>query len=400
MIAGKIFALITEKKFPTFYFNRIQKVRWGDIEKFLLLVIIWISFCDTFVVLTEQKLPISSIFVLFVFFIFLYLFMFGLSFLIGQIKFITKDRSEALVLVFTNPSKTLALGIPLILILYKDYPYLGLFQIPLLIYQPLQLTMSGLFLNKLKSWRERDPTFSLEESMKGGTEEISCSDPEKGSTSGDDTDLENAIEMSDKESTSSENSDLEDNNNNKEEEDNNKGENNKEEVVIEFLDEDNENNNESLNDLLDEDNDETNILEDGDEYINDDTNILEDGDDDIILENSSNNQLLYDNITSNSLHKKPTLNYIIDMVDREGMNEDDIQITTSLVENVNNNIIEEEGVVDKEDNIKLVEKVYLIKKDLDNIEDNEPDDLVENPIRGDIIVNDEENIEIIEKDDY
>eukprot|EP01091_Cochliopodium_minus_P008291 TRINITY_DN1853_c0_g1_i2.p1 TRINITY_DN1853_c0_g1~~TRINITY_DN1853_c0_g1_i2.p1 ORF type:complete len:246 (-),score=44.79 TRINITY_DN1853_c0_g1_i2:129-866(-) len=109
MIVGKLLAVLLENKASN-CFEKFGRVKWGEIEKILLLFIIWSSFSDSFLKLKSQELNVFVIITLVGYLIGLYFLMLGFSFLLSLIKFISRDRSDALVLLFLCPSKTLVLG--------------------------------------------------------------------------------------------------------------------------------------------------------------------------------------------------------------------------------------------------------------------------------------------------
>jgi sodium/bile acid cotransporter 7 len=60
-------------------------------------------------------------------------------------------KSDRIAALFCSTQKTLALGVPLVSILYADHPNLALLTLPLIIYHPLQLFIGGILVSRLKS---------------------------------------------------------------------------------------------------------------------------------------------------------------------------------------------------------------------------------------------------------
>jgi len=54
-------------------------------------------------------------------------------------------------------TKTIALGFPMIAVLFGSQPNVGLLSLPLLIYHPSQIVIGSFFIRPLKAWVERAP---------------------------------------------------------------------------------------------------------------------------------------------------------------------------------------------------------------------------------------------------
>jgi len=67
------------------------------------------------------------------------------------------NRMDRTAILFCTTQKTAAMGIPLINTMFEEDDNLGLYQVPLLIYHPLQLLVASLLMFKIKEWIESDP---------------------------------------------------------------------------------------------------------------------------------------------------------------------------------------------------------------------------------------------------
>ena len=65
----------------------------------------------------------------------------------SKLRFSNSDR---IAIVFCSPQKTMALGIPMVSILFAGHPQLALLSLPLVIYHPLQLLISGVLAARLR----------------------------------------------------------------------------------------------------------------------------------------------------------------------------------------------------------------------------------------------------------
>jgi len=152
----------------------VQKIS-GDITKFLLLVIIWNTFCDTFAkkladVATQDFIIVICIVVAF----HITVILFAIS--VYRLKCFKLNRRTQVSAWFCSTQKTIVMGIPLVKIIFEGNPNIGLIQIPLLMYHPTQTLLASFFLGKINAWvkkddeEERDETASLLHNGNGGPE--------------------------------------------------------------------------------------------------------------------------------------------------------------------------------------------------------------------------------------
>ncbi len=116
----------------------------------LLLLIIFSTFCDTFMrgfALPPSTLATLALLVSTSHFVFL-----GLAWRLGAAARLAPRQRAALLLSSTQ--KTLALGLPLLRVVFSGRPDLALLCTPLLIQHPLQLVVGSLLVPRLKSYVE------------------------------------------------------------------------------------------------------------------------------------------------------------------------------------------------------------------------------------------------------
>eukprot|EP01091_Cochliopodium_minus_P019659 TRINITY_DN833_c1_g1_i1.p1 TRINITY_DN833_c1_g1~~TRINITY_DN833_c1_g1_i1.p1 ORF type:complete len:368 (+),score=74.41 TRINITY_DN833_c1_g1_i1:137-1240(+) len=152
LIAGKIMEVLILHKIM----NKVN-IPFGLITKFLLLFIIWTIISDTFASKVHESLSALTILFLFLFLIFVYYLMIFVGMLLSLIPGIVRDRGDTVVLITVCTSKSLGNAIPMIAIMFAGSPDVGLYQIPLLIFGPLQITLSGIMNGFIKKWRYKDP---------------------------------------------------------------------------------------------------------------------------------------------------------------------------------------------------------------------------------------------------
>jgi len=93
------------------------------------------------------------------------------------------NRMDRVAILFCTTQKTAAMGIPLINTMFETDDNLGLYQVPLLIYHPLQLLVASLLMFKIVEWIENDPRKpSISEQDETNASEIVCVRHENGET--------------------------------------------------------------------------------------------------------------------------------------------------------------------------------------------------------------------------
>jgi predicted Na+-dependent transporter len=67
------------------------------------------------------------------------------------------DRGDAVAVAMCGATKTVALGIPLISVIYASSDKAGILAVPLLMYHAFQILAGALLVPRLRAWRARDP---------------------------------------------------------------------------------------------------------------------------------------------------------------------------------------------------------------------------------------------------
>ncbi|KAJ3361166.1 hypothetical protein GGF32_007721 [Allomyces javanicus] len=138
---------------PSFVAKITKTVNTSSISSCMLLLLVFSTFCDTF---ESQKHnggaidPGSLLTMIALIFVVIYPVFLYLCFSIGRLlKF---PRPDAISIAYCGSTKTLSLGIPLIGIIYKGDPNIGMYSLPLLIYHATQLFVGGWAVARFRRW--------------------------------------------------------------------------------------------------------------------------------------------------------------------------------------------------------------------------------------------------------
>jgi len=122
--------------------------RLRHIPSILLLYIIWCVFSATFVIGIDPTL-VKAVGWTIMFATILHTIVLGLSWSCSAWSLFGFTREDRIAALFCSTQKTLALGIPLVSILYGQRPDLVWLTLPLIIYHPLQLFIGGVLVARL-----------------------------------------------------------------------------------------------------------------------------------------------------------------------------------------------------------------------------------------------------------
>jgi len=125
----------------------------GVIDRLTILLLIYTSFCDSFVfgVWTKHGIVVvvaSAIISVVIFYFVLYVLGWGSD----RLGFNREDRIAAL---FCGSKKSMATGVPMAQLMFGSNPALGLILLPIMIYHPFQLIVGGILANK---WGKQAPS--------------------------------------------------------------------------------------------------------------------------------------------------------------------------------------------------------------------------------------------------
>jgi len=126
-----------------------KKPPFGQIGSFMLLLIIYSAFCDTFMSphLNIDGSSLLSIAVLIV----------AIQLTLITIIFKTTQKlgyapEDIVCMIYSASHKSLTLGIPMLKIIYSGSDFLSQLSIPLLCYHPTQILLGGLLVPKVNAW--------------------------------------------------------------------------------------------------------------------------------------------------------------------------------------------------------------------------------------------------------
>jgi len=125
----------------------------GQIGSFMLLMIIYTTFCDTFAsdvsAVKPLELLIVALLILLIQLSFLYLIFSTCA--TNNLSF-GFSKADIVALMFCSTHKSLTLGMPILKIIYAGDIILPFISIPLLIYHPTQILLGGFLVPMVKNW--------------------------------------------------------------------------------------------------------------------------------------------------------------------------------------------------------------------------------------------------------
>lgn len=150
--------------FPVYVERAKKLINFGKLNNFILLLIIWSAFCDTFA--SDQSVNGGDLALVAALALIYHGIFLAVAFGVSGIPFFHFLRADRAAVVLVATQKTISLGIPLIQIIYEDDPDVGLKTLPLLIYHPSQLLIAALFLGRMQKWvQEESQLLNQEENL-------------------------------------------------------------------------------------------------------------------------------------------------------------------------------------------------------------------------------------------
>ncbi|KAJ3066021.1 hypothetical protein HDU98_010634, partial [Podochytrium sp. JEL0797] len=141
--------------FPTLIPFLQRYVNLAILNSSLLLVLVWSVFCNTFSDHIADGIDAGSFAAIFVLDLCLFCGFSLLSFGIARIPLLKFSRPETVAIVMCAATKTVALGIPMINVIYKGDPLIGIISAPLLVYHAEQLVVGSFMVTWFGKWVER-----------------------------------------------------------------------------------------------------------------------------------------------------------------------------------------------------------------------------------------------------
>jgi sodium/bile acid cotransporter 7 len=152
LILGQIVRFVAEEfviriqnKSKSVYLNIVNL---SYVNSTLLLLIVWSVLCDSFSSKVFSTVPALQTFLTCIICETLFITFSFISFSIS--KFLSFNIEDSIATVFCSATKTVALGIPLINVIFSNDPDIGLVSLPLLIYHALQLVTGSFMIGWFK----------------------------------------------------------------------------------------------------------------------------------------------------------------------------------------------------------------------------------------------------------
>ncbi|KAI9199394.1 SBF-like CPA transporter family-domain-containing protein [Polychytrium aggregatum] len=132
-----------------------KRINFAYLNSSLLLLLVWNVFCDTFSENIGSGVNAGSIVAIGVLDISLFILFNLITFLISNIKALGFTRQDGVAIMMCGATKTVALGIPMINIIYGNAPNVGILSTPLLLYHAEQLIGGAVLVTLLGKWVAR-----------------------------------------------------------------------------------------------------------------------------------------------------------------------------------------------------------------------------------------------------
>lgn len=125
----------------------------GLVDRFSILILIYTSFCDSFMQGTWSNNGIGAVlFCLIVSFVLFFTFLYGVGKVADWLGF---DRGERIATVFSGSKKSMATGVPMAHLMFGANSGLGMILLPILVYHSLQLILCGILAER---WGSNAPS--------------------------------------------------------------------------------------------------------------------------------------------------------------------------------------------------------------------------------------------------
>jgi SBF-like CPA transporter family (DUF4137) len=123
-----------------------------------ILLLVWTTFCDTFADPATAGVPgrdvAAVIFLCAALFALFAAICFAVAWppLPAAWRPLWLDRRDTVAVMICGSTKTVALGVPLLSVMFADVRAAGLLALPLIVYHALQILLGGLLLGRLRAW--------------------------------------------------------------------------------------------------------------------------------------------------------------------------------------------------------------------------------------------------------
>ena len=148
LIMGQLVRFLT----PSLISFAQSYINFSILNSCLLLIIVYQVFCDTFSTSSFQSLSFGQFAAVVGITLSLFLLFSAISFSISRISFLNFSRADTVSIVMCGATKSAALGIPLIKVIFENDPNIGIISLPLLMYHAEQLFAGSLIVQYLRKW--------------------------------------------------------------------------------------------------------------------------------------------------------------------------------------------------------------------------------------------------------
>ncbi|GLC66844.1 hypothetical protein PLESTF_000482200 [Pleodorina starrii] len=154
IIAPLIVGQVVQYVFPDHVKKAQEKINFGKVGNLMIILLVWNTFCDTFHrdISLDAKSWVPMLFLEIGLFLTFSAMCLALATFVPLKNIFRFDKSDAVAVVMCGSTKTLALGMPLITVLYGKHAHVGVISLPLIIYHASQCLIGSLYIKRLKQW--------------------------------------------------------------------------------------------------------------------------------------------------------------------------------------------------------------------------------------------------------
>lgn len=152
VIAPLMLGQLLRFMFPNLQASLQEYVNLGYLNSSMLLLLVWSVFCDTFSSGVFSSVAVGYVIAMVFICLGLYCLFSGAAFGISRISWFGFTKLDSIAIVYCAGTKTMALGVPLINVIFADDPLKGVYTLPLLVYHAEQLFGGAAMVGWFQSW--------------------------------------------------------------------------------------------------------------------------------------------------------------------------------------------------------------------------------------------------------
>ncbi|KAG2484749.1 hypothetical protein HYH03_016496 [Edaphochlamys debaryana] len=156
IIAPLIVGQLVQYFLPDYVKKAQEYINFGKVGNLMIILLVWNTFCNTFY--KDIQLAASSwvpmLFLLIGMFLFFSALSVALATFVPLKKLFKFDKPDAVAVIMCGSTKTLALGMPLITVMYGKSANAGILSLPLIIYHATQCLLGSIMVPRIRSWVE------------------------------------------------------------------------------------------------------------------------------------------------------------------------------------------------------------------------------------------------------